>query len=262
LNRLGHMRGAYLFIFFEIGDGPCNFQYSRIGPGAHAQFVDSHFQKPLGILINDAMLLDLLVRHARIAERILGPEAIFLPAPGGIDPALDGSRRFAAVFSPEFPVSYGRHFNVNIDPVHQRTRNAGLILADLLGRAPACVAWVSVESTNAGIHGRYKHKPGRISRRHGRTCDRDPAVFQRLSECFEDVFSKLRQLVEKKHAVVRQTDLPGSRDMAAADQTGIGYGMVRRTKGPRGDKPAFFVQQAGDRKYLCCFDGFFKREIG
>jgi len=61
----------------------------------------------------------------------------FFPAPGGIDPALDGGGQFAAVFSPEVPVSDGWHLDVNIDPVHQRARNAGLILADLLGRAPA-----------------------------------------------------------------------------------------------------------------------------
>jgi hypothetical protein len=138
-----------MLIFFEIGDGPGHFQYSRIGPGAHTQFVDGHFQKPLGVLVNDAMLPDLFVGHACIAERILGLETILLPSPGGIDPVLDGSRRFAAAFSPEFPVSDGRHLNVNIDPVHQRTRNAGLILADLLGRAPACMVWVFVESTNA-----------------------------------------------------------------------------------------------------------------
>jgi hypothetical protein len=149
LNRLGHMRGADLLIFFEIGDGPGDFQDSGIGPGAHTQFVDGHLQKPLGVLVDDAMLPDLLVGHARIAERILGMETIFLPAPGGIDPALDGSRRFAAVFSPEFPVSYGRHLNVNIDPVQQGAGNFRLILADLLGGAPAGMAWVPVESTNA-----------------------------------------------------------------------------------------------------------------
>jgi hypothetical protein len=137
LNRLGHVRGTDLFIFFEIGDGPGHFQYSRIGPGGQPQFIDGHFQKPLGVLVDDAMLPDLLVGHARIAERILGRESIFLPAPGGIDPALDGSRRFAAVLPFEVPVSYGRHLNVNIDPVQQGAGDFRLILADLLGRAPA-----------------------------------------------------------------------------------------------------------------------------
>jgi hypothetical protein len=59
LNRLGHVRGADMFIFFEIGDGPCNFQYSGIGPGAHTQFIDGHFQQPLGVLVDNAMLPDL-----------------------------------------------------------------------------------------------------------------------------------------------------------------------------------------------------------
>jgi hypothetical protein len=126
-----------MLIFFEIGDGPGYFQYSRIGPGGEPQFVDGHFQKPLGVLVDDTVLPDLLVGHARIAERVLGPETILLPSPGGFDPALDGSRRFAAVFSFEVSVSDGWHLNVNIDPVQQRARNAGLILANLLGGAPA-----------------------------------------------------------------------------------------------------------------------------
>jgi hypothetical protein len=44
-----------LFIFFEIGDGPGHFQYSGTVPGREPQFVDSHFQKPRGVLVNDAM---------------------------------------------------------------------------------------------------------------------------------------------------------------------------------------------------------------
>jgi hypothetical protein len=137
LNRLGHVRGADLLIFFEVGDGPGHFQYPGIGTDAHTQFVDGHFQKPLGVLVDSAMLPDLFVGHARIAERILCLETILLPAPGGIDPALDGSRRFAAVFSFEVPVSDGRNLNVNIDPVQQGPGDFRLILADLLGCAPA-----------------------------------------------------------------------------------------------------------------------------
>jgi hypothetical protein len=131
------MRGAELLIFFEIGDGPGHFQYSRIGPGGEPQFVDGHFQKPLGVLVDDAMLPDLLIGHARIAERLLGLEAIFLLAAGGSDPVLDGSGRFTAVFSFEVSVSYGWHLNVNIDPVQQGSGNFRLILADLLWRASA-----------------------------------------------------------------------------------------------------------------------------
>jgi len=56
LNRLGHVRRPDLLLFFEIGDGPGHLQDSRIGPGAHAQFVDGHFQKPLGVLVDGAML--------------------------------------------------------------------------------------------------------------------------------------------------------------------------------------------------------------
>lgn len=126
-----------MLFFFEVGDGPCNFQYSRIGPGGEPQFIDSHFQKPLGVLVDAAVLPDLLVGHARIAERILGLEMILLPSPGDIDPALDGSRRFAAVFFFEVTVSNSWHLNVNIDPIQQGSGNFRLILADLLGRAPA-----------------------------------------------------------------------------------------------------------------------------
>jgi len=95
------------------------------------------------------MLPDLFVRHTRIAERILGLETIFLPVPGGIDPALDSSRRFTAVFSLEIPVSDGRHLNVDIDPIQQGPGNFRLILADLLGRAPAGLVRIAKMATGA-----------------------------------------------------------------------------------------------------------------
>lgn len=40
--------------------------------------------------------------------------------------------------------------------------------------------------------------------------DGDPAVLQRLAQHLERIAGKLGQLVQKQHAVVRQTDLAGA----------------------------------------------------
>ena len=46
--------------------------------------------------------------------------------------------------------------------------------------------------------------------------DGDPAVLQRLAQHLERIAGKLGQLVQKQHAVVRQTDLAGAGDRPAA----------------------------------------------
>ena len=51
--------------------------------------------------------------------------------------------------------------------------------------------------------------------------DGDLAGLQWLSQRIEHLRLKLRQLVEKQHAVMRQRDFPGPRDHAAADQPGV-----------------------------------------
>ena len=54
------------------------------------------------------------------------------------------------------------------------------------------------------------------------------AVFQGLAQNFENVAWELRQFVEKEQAVVGERNFAGARDDSAADQSGVGDGVVRR----------------------------------
>ncbi len=73
--------------------------------------------------------------------------------------------------------------------------------------------------------------------------DAHAAVLQRLAQRLERAAAKLRQLVEKEHAVVREARLPGARHVAAADESGVRHRMVRGPKWACGDDPHVGVDE-------------------
>ena len=68
----------------------------------------------------------------------------------------------------------------------------------------------------------------------------------------QDVLLELGELVEEEDAVVRQGDLAGAGQGAAADEPGVGDGVVGRAEGAHGDQvsqlgPAGPGQEFGGR---------------
>ncbi len=57
---------------------------------------------------------------------------------------------------------------------------------------------------------------------------------------------------------MRQANLAGPWNTTAADESGIGDGVVGRTKGPFGNQGLIFSQQPDNTEYFCGFDGLFK----
>ncbi len=98
--------------------------------------------------------------------------------------------------------------------------------------------------------------------RHGGARDGDGVIFQGLAQDLEDVAGKLRQLVEKEQAVVGQRDLAGPGDDAAADQPGVGDGVVGRAEGALGDEARSGVEHAGDGVNLGGLQSLFEGERG
>ena len=78
-----------------------------------------------------------------------------------------------------------------------------------------------------------------------------PLVFQRLPQRVKRGPRKLRQLVQKQHAVVRQRNLARNSLSPAADKRRHGSAVVRRTERPSqiqfAPRRQFFVQHARDR---------------
>ena len=87
-------------------------------------------------------------------------------------------------------------------------------------------------------------------------------VLKRLAHDFENVAGKLGQLVEKEQAVVRQRDFAGARHDAAADEAGVGDGVVRRAEGALRDQARAGFENAGDGVNLGGFERFFEGERG
>ncbi len=96
--------------------------------------------------------------------------------------------------------------------------------------------------------------------RHGGARDGDGVVFERLAHDFEHVARKLGQLVEKEQAVVRERDFAGTRNDAAADQAGVGDGVVRRTERALGNEAGRGIEHSGDGVDLGGLERFFKGE--
>ncbi len=87
-------------------------------------------------------------------------------------------------------------------------------------------------------------------------CDADEAVFQRLAHHFENIAVELGQFVEKEHAVMRKRNLAGTRIRAAAHQTSMAYGMMRRAKRPLRQQALARTEQTRDGIQLRHFERF------
>jgi len=111
-----------------------------------------------------------------------------------------------------------------------------------------------------GVHGGGEHETGGEGERHEGAGDGDGAVFERLAEDLEHVAGGLGQFVEEDQAVVREGDLAGTGDHAAADKASVGDGVVGRAEGPVGDKTLIAVEDAGDGVNLGGLEGLFKAQ--
>src|SRR6266704_3242049 len=70
--------------------------------------------------------------------------------------------------------------------------------------------WMSMRSSSGTrIHRRHQHEIRWERHRAGGARDHDAALFERFAQRFQHIPMKLRQFVEKQHAVVGQTDFAG-----------------------------------------------------
>src|SRR2546427_9652092 len=90
----------------------------------------------------------------------------------------------------------------------------------------------------AGIHRGDQHELGGKSHPPRRSRNGDLPVFDWLAHHFEGRSFKLRQFIEKEDAVVRKTDFARIWKCAAAEQTNVADGMMRRAKRPLGNEGA------------------------
>ncbi len=156
------MGRADILLSCQIGNGTSHLQNPRIRSGAQAQFIDGHLQKPLARIVNGTEFLDVPIGHLGVTMD-LGPfKPLGLDSARLIDSLLQYPGGFAGISSRQILVLHGGHFDMNIDPVHQRTGDLGTIPLNLRDGAGALMNGVPIIPAGAGIHGSYQHKIGRI----------------------------------------------------------------------------------------------------
>ena len=150
---------------------------------------------------------------------------------------------------------------MDVDAVQQGSGNPGPVALHL-GRCTGIPGGDRKEPAGTGIHGRHQHEAGGIGQGGGGPGDGHPPVFQGLAQHFQDILPKFGQLVQEEHAVVGQADFAGPGDMAAADQSGVGDGVVRGAEGPGWSPGPVPGHQAHDAVDLGRLDGLLKAQLG
>ncbi len=93
-----------MFFSIQICNCPSDFEDSRVGPGAQAEFVDGHLQKPLALAINGTEFLDVTIRHLAVTVNLLTLETAHLDRSGTVNPFLDHMGRLPWRFIDQVPV--------------------------------------------------------------------------------------------------------------------------------------------------------------
>ena len=101
------------------------------------------------------------------------------------------------------------HVDLHRDPVDQRSPDSRLILSDLRKRASAFPLRIAEVAAWARIGRSDEQKPRRERDRPVGARENDATRLERLTQALQDRGFELGELVEKKHAVMRQRDLPG-----------------------------------------------------
>jgi hypothetical protein len=167
-------------------------------------------------------------------------------------------RRLAAARARQRRNFDGRHRNVNVEPIDQGAAQARAIALSRFFGARAPAPRVREVAARTRIDGADDEGPRR------EPCagagNAHLAVFERLAKRFERAPAKLGELVEKQDSVVRETHLAGARSVAAADETGLADGVVRRAEGAQRDDSLVGGEQPGDAVDRGRLHGFFEAE--
>jgi hypothetical protein len=205
-----------------------------VGAGGESLLEHGALEEFLGVGGELAVGANLTSSHLRIGEDFFpdtvegcGDEALALAVAGGEYAGADRGGVFDGGSATEFFVLDGGDFDVNIDAVEERAADFGNVALDD-GRSAVTLAGLVVEiAARAGVHRGGQHEGGGEGEGHGGAGDGDVAVFEGLAHDFENVARELGQLVEEEDAIVGEGYFAGAGDDAAADEAGVGDGVVR-----------------------------------
>lgn len=247
LHRFGNMANTYVRRTLHVSDGARNPEHPTIGPSRQTEPRNTLFQQGQRGAVEAAETLLQPASHMAVAMHTFDTcKTLPLHAAGGVDPALDLRRALSRGDLAHLGKIQRRYLETHIDAVEERPGDLPGVASPLGLVAVTPVAAVAVEPARTWVHGGDERKTGGEGQRHIGPGDGHLAVLEGLSQDLENMFSELGQFVEKKDAIVGQGYLPRLWQDAAADQAGVGNGMMRGAEWPAGNNAPFLSGFAGD----------------
>lgn len=233
----------------EIGQGAGDLQHAVVTAGGEFHLFGGVAQQLQAAGIGLGQFLDHRGGAAGIGADALcacALEALLLDLAG----AGDAARNIGAGFSGHRPDEVGggdgRDVDADIDAVHQRAGDAGLVIAHAARAASAAMARLAGHAAAAGVHRRNQLEFCRIGDAVIGTRNDAFAAFERLAQRIERLRREFGKFVEKEHAVMGKRGFARTGAYSTTDEGCHGGGMMRGAEGPAIGKFAA-GELAGDR---------------
>jgi len=156
LDRFQDVLAADLFLSLQVSDGARQAQHAVIGARRPLHFVQGRAQRVLSGCIRFAEAVDLAWRELLVGFAL----ACQLALERGVYASGYRLGSFTHGVGLKHIRRYGTHFDLHVDAVQQRSRDAALVAQDLVWRALAGLGGMAQVSARAGIHGRDQLEAG------------------------------------------------------------------------------------------------------
>ena len=117
---------------------------------------------------------------------------------------------------------------------------------------------VVVKSAGTGVHGGGQHEARGEGQRHGSPRDANSTVFERLAHDLQNVAREFGEFIEKQNAIMSERNFARPRDGAAANETRVRDGVMRRAERAQPDQSGARVEHARHAVNLGGLKRFFK----
>src|SRR5215468_8169611 len=257
LHGLGHVLHAYPLTSLEVRDSASDLEDAVVAAGGETQAAHRLLEEPGSFRRRCTKAPHLAPAHAGVHPCPGAGQALALTLTSSLYPGPDRRRRLAPSCR-EIGVGHGRHLEVEVDPVEERTGESGQVLLPLARRADAGIqrgaaaaAWIGrPDELEAGREGRTPR----------RSRDDDRAVLERLAQGIEYPHGKLGQLVEEEDAEMGQAHLAGMWHAASPDEPGPRDRVMGRAERSLTDEPVPSREQAHHAPHGGHLDGFLQAE--
>ena len=258
MQRFGKVRGVQLLAAVQVGDRARHAQNTVVGAGAVAKALKCGTQNFFRAGRHAAVTAQGRTGQLRIAAhtgQVLAARLLHLAR--GSDAGADGGAALSPGLGGQGFILHRHGLDMQVDAVQQRARDAAPVLLDRAGRTGTLPRGVAQIAALAGVHGGGQHKAAGVARAAVYPADRNNAILQRLAQHFEGITGKLRQFVQKQHAVMGQAHLAGARGRPTARDGRGADAVVRAAERPlfqkapaRRQQPGHGVDGAGLERFL------------